>query len=115
MTARDAIDRLNRTRAVGARMTLPSGHTFTTGHDSFPDRAPLDHVEIAPGDRVLQVVTVPGTEHSQRVCENWPGCNCQGDCDEHCPQPWPLWLKLAGLALALAIAIGLFVTGARHG
>lgn len=100
MSARDALDRLNRNLANGAT------------REPFPDRWPLDHVDIARDGaaRRFESLTVPGEDRARTVCDNWPECQCDGDCDDYvtpAPLPgwvWPAWFALLCLSI-LAAAI----------
>jgi hypothetical protein len=104
MTARDAISRLNRNLAA------------TAGRDSFPNRWPLDHVDMAAGDfRSIERIIIPPGNRSQIICGNWPECACQSDCADLEPKPMPLWKFLAIAAIPVAVIVGCLVWRALHG
>jgi hypothetical protein len=80
-----------------------------TGHDTFPDRWPLDHVDIAGGERRLEKLTVPPGDDEVIICDFWPACGCAGNCDDVVPKAlprwvWPAWLALLALCLLAAWA-----------
>ncbi|RUV69670.1 MAG: hypothetical protein EOR26_05185 [Mesorhizobium sp.] len=90
MTARDAIDRLNRSRSQI--------------RGELPDRAPLDHIE-----RMFD------TKQPQKdccLCHHFPGCLCGNECiDTESPSARRVQIILM-LATAL-IGIGLLYVGLR--
>lgn len=78
MSARDANSRLSR-RIREAR----------PAYDKLAPFRPATHSELPqwPADafdepRWLERITIPPGNQSQLVCDNWPECECRGDCDD---------------------------------
>lgn len=96
MTARDALSRLNRNLEAN-----------NTGRDPFPNRWPLDHVEMAASDRPdLETITIPPGFRRQVVCGNWPECACQKDCADHAMKPLTARQFLLAAAIPIAVIVG---------
>lgn len=78
-----------------------------TPHELLP-KWPADCFDGRP----LETLTVPPGNHQVRVCEEYPDCGCEGDCE--LPRPigidraQRLWLvALTALAILGAVLIGL--------
>ncbi|MCF6111965.1 hypothetical protein [Mesorhizobium muleiense] len=90
MSARDAIDRLNRSRSQI--------------RGELPDRAPLDHIE--------RMFDMERPQKDRRVCRHFPGCLCGDDCIEpESPSAGRVQIILM-LATAL-VGAGLLYAGLR--
>lgn len=96
MTARDAIDRLNRSRSQK--------------RGELPDRAPLDHLRQGG----LEPITIPPDGKPIMVCQAWPGCGCSDNCiDLRGEADISRWIA-AGMMIAVAvIGAGLLYVGVR--
>jgi hypothetical protein len=103
MTARDALSRLNRNLAANA------------GRDPFPNRWPLDHVDMAAGDmRSLETIIIPPGNRRQIICGNWPECDCRSDCADLDPKPLTLRQFLLIAAIPVAVIVGCLVWKGWH-
>lgn len=78
MSARDANSRLSRR----IREAQPA-------YDKLAPFRPASHSELPqwPADafdepRGLERITIPPGNQSQLVCDSWPECQCNGDCDD---------------------------------
>lgn len=78
MSARDANGRLSRR----IREAQPV-------HDRLSPFRPASHSELPrwPTDafdnpRRLERITIPPGNQQQLVCDDWPECQCEGDCDD---------------------------------
>lgn len=84
MSARTALEKLRRNRLNG-KTHLPIGRPAHT--------RPLEEVAVPPG-----------TE-THLVCDDWPECQCDGDCSDPPGSASPGWIRLAWpLLISLALA-----------
>ncbi|RWC29814.1 MAG: hypothetical protein EOS70_23255 [Mesorhizobium sp.] len=97
MSARDAIDHLNRSR-LQIRGELP-------------DRAPLDYIE-----RMFDAepITIPPNGKQVVVCRRWPDCGCGDGCLDLRIESQLARYILVGLMIAVAlVGAGLLYAGLR--
>ncbi|RWF78259.1 MAG: hypothetical protein EOS26_05835 [Mesorhizobium sp.] len=95
MSARDAIDCLNRSRSQI--------------RGELPDRAPLDHIERMFD---LEPITIPPNGKQVVVCRRWPECMCGDGCLDLRIETEPARYILVGLMIAVAlIGAGLLYAG----
>lgn len=79
MSARDANNRLSR-RIREAQPVQDRLAPFRPAAHSELPRWPADAFNVSP--RGLERVTIPPNGPSQLVCDSWPECQCEGDCNE---------------------------------
>lgn len=107
MSARDANSRLSRRirkeQPAYDRLApfRPAAHSELPRWpaDAFDNPHDLERITIAPGNR------------SQLVCDNWPECQCDGDCDD-APRRGSR-VRLVVLAIICLAAIGLTFLAVR--
>ncbi|RWP31776.1 hypothetical protein [Mesorhizobium sp.] len=92
MSARNAIDRLNRSRSQI--------------RGELPDRAPLDHIE--------RMFDSKQPQNDRCVCHHFPGCLCGNECiDTGAESPAALRLQIILMVAVALIGAGLFYVGLR--
>ncbi|RWQ56525.1 MAG: hypothetical protein EOS82_03245 [Mesorhizobium sp.] len=86
MTARDSIDRLNRSRSQI--------------RGELPDRAPLDHIE--------RMFDTKQPQKDRRVCHHFPGWLCGDECIDILPARSPAVRRILA---AMLVAVALIIAG----
>lgn len=110
MSARDANHRLSR-RIREAQPSYDKLAPFRPAAHSELPRWPADAFDNPRG---LERITMPPGNRSQRVCDDWPECQCEGDCDDAPRTLTEEQCVLLAVLTALAIAgLGLLYLAVR--
>src|SRR5690606_34101956 len=83
MSARDANSRLSR-RIREARPAYDRLAPFRPADRSELPQWPADAFDESP--RGLEHITIPPGNEQQIVCDSWPECQCDGDCNCDAPR-----------------------------
>lgn len=87
MSARTALEKLRRTRLNGRRYLPMHGGETRPAHT-----------------RRLDALSVPPATGTHLVCEDWPECQCDGDCGDQAASEHSGWVRLA-LPLLIALVL----------